>query len=238
MVYTQIMSPLSATEPSTSPLEAAWPGLGHASLARDAGAPRLVLEGLWGGSKAMAVAALLADAPAPALLLVPAVREIESFTRDLGSFLAALGGDPSRPIALFPPQPALWRGGRQRESEAERACLLWRLLQGEGLWVVTTPEGATTPLPSPASFRTAMLSVAPGESLPREPLLEHLIGTAGYERVESVTEVGQVSVRGQSSRKQGARSREQWRLQQTLILALSQQEKESGWHARSPRRAP
>ena len=176
-------------------LDAAWPALEEARRAREAGVRRLRLEGLWGAARALAVSALLGDLPAPVIFLVPSAREIEPFTQDLRSFLTALGGDPIRPISFQPPQRALWRGGRQRESEAERATILWRLLDGAGAWVVTTPEGATTPLPAPIAFLDAAIAVTPGQSLPRDTLVERLVA-AGYERVETVVEVGQVSVRG------------------------------------------
>ena len=189
------MSAIRETEISATAIEVAWPALREARLARDAGASRLVLEGLWGAGKALAVAALLGDAPAPAILLVPSMREVEPFTQDLRSFQAALGGDPFRPISFMPHQPVLWRGGRQREGEALQASMLWRLLQGERPWIVTTPEGATAPLPSPLTFRNAVAEVLPGKPLPRDALVEHLVGV-GYERVETVVEVGQVSVRG------------------------------------------
>ena len=189
------MSAIREAVLSATSLEVAWPALGEARLARDAGAPRLVLEGLWGAGKALAVSALLGDSPAPTIFLVPTTREIELFAQDLRSFYAALGGDPSRAIAFMPPQALLWRGGRQRESEAERASILWRLLRGGGAWVVTTPEGATAPLPSPAAFRAAVIDLSPGTPCPRDALVEQVVA-AGYERVETVVEIGQVSVRG------------------------------------------
>ncbi len=189
------MTAIREAELSAVPLEVAWPTLKEARLARDAGLPRLVFEGLWGAGKALAASALLGDQPGPAIFLVPSTREIEPFTRDLRSFSAVLGGDPSRPVAFMPPHAALWRGGHQRESEAERASILWRLLQGGGAWVVTTPEGATAPLPSPRAFRSAVIDLIVGKSFPRDALVEHLVA-AEYERVETVVEVGQVSVRG------------------------------------------
>ena len=190
-----IMTAIREAELSAVPLEVAWPALREARLARDAGLPRLVFEGLWGAGKALAVSALLGDGRAPAVFLVAAAREIEPFTRDLRSFHAALGGDPSQPVAFMPPHAALWRGGRERESEAERASILWRLLQGGGAWIVTTPEGAAAPLPSPRAFRSAVIDLIVGKPFPRDALVEQVVA-AGYERVETVVEVGQVSVRG------------------------------------------
>jgi transcription-repair coupling factor (superfamily II helicase) len=97
---------------------------------------------------------------------------------------------------VFPtPHQALWRGGVEREEDAERAALLGRLLRGEPLWLVTTPRGATGSLPPPDALRRQLLTIATGDVLDRDALTEHLAG-AGYERVASVSEVGQWSVRG------------------------------------------
>src|SRR5262249_14954753 len=60
---------------------------------------------------------------------------------------------------------------------------------------VATPAALDVALPAPAEFREATLRLTPGDRLDRELLIEAL-GTAGYERTETVVEVGQWSVRG------------------------------------------
>src|SRR5262249_25969482 len=61
--------------------------------------------------------------------------------------------------------------------------------------VVATPAALDVPLPSPTEFREATLRFTTGDSLDRELLVEAL-EKAGYERTDTVVEVGQWSVRG------------------------------------------
>jgi transcription-repair coupling factor (superfamily II helicase) len=78
---------------------------------------------------------------------------------------------------------------------AERAWACHGLLRGEPLTVVTTPAALTSPLAPPEEFRRLTFTVNVGAELDREGLLERL-EAAGYERVETVVEVGQWSLRG------------------------------------------
>src|SRR5882762_2258484 len=82
-----------------------------------------------------------------------------------------------------------------REAEAERAMIGRRLTAGEPTAVVVTPAALDTPLPAPGEFREGTLRLATKDSLDRELLLEAL-EKAGYERVDTVVEVGQWSARG------------------------------------------
>src|SRR5262249_52842283 len=62
-------------------------------------------------------------------------------------------------------------------------------------WARGPAGGRGAPLPRPAAFRGQVLTLAPGDAVDREALVEHL-QTAGYERVETVTAVGQWALRG------------------------------------------
>src|SRR5918993_309288 len=89
-------------------------------------------------------------------------------------------------VAEFPEEePRLWRGGQQREAEAERAVICRRLLAGEPLVVVATPASLAAPLPPPAEFRDKTVTLTAGDRLDRELLIEAL-ALGGYERVDSV----------------------------------------------------
>ncbi len=159
------------------------------------GEPCLVVDGLWGSSRALVVAALLREAERPGVVLVSGLSELHRGRQDLGFFEAALGGERRR-AAEFPPlQSGFWRGGHHREVEAERALACSRLLRGEPVALVTTPAALASPLLSPEQFRARTFWLATGDSLDREALLER-VDAAGYERVETVVEVGQWSVRG------------------------------------------
>src|SRR5262249_62417992 len=148
----------------------------------------LRVAGLTGSARALVVAALVQAHPPPPRLRVAPLADAHRWAQDL-KFFGARGVEfPER-------EPRLWRGGRQRESDAERAVVCRRLLAGDPLVVVATPAALDVPLPSPTEFREATLRFTTGDSLDRELLVEAL-EKAGYERTDTVVEVGQWSVRG------------------------------------------
>jgi transcription-repair coupling factor (superfamily II helicase) len=188
-------SPASPVSTATAPALTDWGDLARARAAVRAGAGRVVLEGLWGSAKALALTGIL-PADRPACIVVPAGLAVGRVLDDLRAFALLTGAKAPEAIAVFPtPHAALWRGGAEREEDAERAALLGRLLRGEPLWLVTTPRGVTGTLPPPDAVRGQLLTVAVADLLDREALLDHL-AAAGYERVTTVGEVGQWSVRG------------------------------------------
>jgi transcription-repair coupling factor (superfamily II helicase) len=173
----------------------AWGDLAQARAAL-AGAPsRIRLEGLWGSAASLALAALLPPGR-PAIVAVAdeptALRALD----DLRAFAGALGRKAPGEVVLLPvPHAALWRDAGAREEDAGRAGILGRLLRGEPLWVIVPARGLEAPLPLPGDFRRQVLTLGSGDRVDREALVEHLQG-AGYERVESVTGVGQWALRG------------------------------------------
>ena len=173
----------------------AWGDLARARAALAQGSGRIQLEGLWGAAASLALAALLPPGR-PAVVVVAdeptALRTLE----DLRAFTAALGRKAPGEVVLMPvPHAALWRDAGAREEDAGRAGILGRLLRGEPLWVVLPVRGLDETLPAPAAFRRQVLALSPGDAVDREALVEHL-QTAGYERVETVTGVGQWALRG------------------------------------------
>ncbi len=149
---------------------------------------RLRAGGLAGSARALVVAELLQSHPRPLLVVVASLADAHRFTQDLRFFGAAAFEFPER-------EPQLWKGGHHREAEAERALIVRRLTAGEPIAVVVTPAALDTPLPAPTDFREGTLRLATNDSLDRELLLEAL-EKAGYERVDTVVEVGQWSARG------------------------------------------
>src|SRR6185503_6783708 len=126
--------------------------------------------------------------PRAALVVVKGLADAHRWAQDLRFFGA--------PVAEFPEaEPRLWRGGHHREADAERAVICRRLLAGEPLLVVATPGALDLPLPLPRTFTDATLRLTAGDSLDRELLIE-AFERSGYERVETVVEVGQWSARG------------------------------------------
>jgi transcription-repair coupling factor (superfamily II helicase) len=166
----------------------AWPAFQTLAKGFAEGEDCLRAAGLTGAARALVVAELMRAHPRAVLVVVPTLAEVRQWGQDLRSFGAPGVEFPER-------EPRLWRGGRQRESDAERALVCRRLLAGEPLAVVVTPAGLEVPLIAPGEFGKATLRISAGDSLERELLLEAL-ESAGYERVETVVEVGQWSVRG------------------------------------------
>jgi transcription-repair coupling factor (superfamily II helicase) len=148
----------------------------------------LRVAGLAGPARPLVIAALLHAHPRPAVVLVRSLADAHRFTQDLKFFGAPVHEFPER-------EPRLWRGGHHREADAERAVIARRLAAGEPIVVVATPAGLDTTLPAPAEFAARTLRIGTGDRLERELLLE-AFETAGYERVDTVVEVGQWSVRG------------------------------------------
>jgi len=165
-----------------------WPEFQSLAKALAEGEDCLRIAGLAGSARAFVVAELLRTQGRAAVVVVPTLAEVRQWAQDLRFFGAPGVEFPER-------EPRLWRGGRQRESDAERALICRRLQAGEPLAVVVTPAGLDVTLPTPAEFAKATLRISVGDSLDRELLLEAL-ETAGYERVDTVVEVGQWSVRG------------------------------------------
>ena len=165
-----------------------WPPFEELAKAFAEGPPCLRVAGLTGAARALALAELLQGHPRPTLVLAASRLDAHHWSLDLRFFGAT--------AAEFPEQePRLWRGGRQREADAERALVCRRLAAGEPLAVVATPAALDVPLPAPAAFAADALRLGVGDSLDRELLVEAL-ERAGYERVDTVVEVGQWSVRG------------------------------------------
>ncbi|MBI3454792.1 MAG: transcription-repair coupling factor [Candidatus Rokubacteria bacterium] len=189
------MPRMSSVLTSSIPSLSGWGDLARAREALHRGADRIVLEGLWGSAKALALAGLL-PAERPACVIVPGGLAAIRTGDDLRAFAMLTGVKAPREVVVFPaPHTAFWRGGATREEEAERAALLERLMRGEPLWLVTTPRGVTGALPGPEAVRRQLLTIAVGDALDRDALMDHLTA-AGYERVDTVSEVGQWSARG------------------------------------------
>jgi transcription-repair coupling factor (superfamily II helicase) len=180
-----------------------WAALDEVLAALSRGVPCLRADGLWGSSRALSVAALLQSTGRPILVLTPGPSQRHQLARDTAFFLSTLSGGPAPEGATgegrvleFPSGTgASWRGNRHREPDAERALCCRRLLDGEAVAIVATPSGLSIPVPPPETFRRRTFTLTVGESSDREILLA-LLEAAGYERVETVLEVGQWSLRG------------------------------------------
>ncbi len=165
-----------------------WQAFGDLAKRFAEGDVCLRVGGLAGSARALAVAELLATHPRPVIVVVPKLADAHRVAQDLRFFGAPAVEFPER-------EPALWKGGHHREAEAERSLIVRQLAAGEPIAVVVTPAALDTPLPTPGEFREGTLRLATRDSLDRELLLEAL-DKAGYERADTVVEVGQWSARG------------------------------------------
>ena len=179
-----------------------WAAFDEVLAALSKGVPCLRADGLWGSSRALATAGLLQRSGRPILLLAPGPVQRHQAAQDTAFFLATLSGGPvdgpvgeGRVLEFPSGSGASWRGGRHREPDAERALCCRRLLDGDAVAIVATPSGLAIPVPPPESFKRRTFTLTVGEGSDREILLA-LLEAAGYERVETVLEVGQWSLRG------------------------------------------
>src|SRR3989449_7814495 len=148
----------------------------------------LHVAGLTGSARALAIAELLQAHPRPALVLVESVTDAHRWTQDLKFFGA--------PALEFPAgEPQLWRGGRQRETDAERAVICRRLAAGEPVVVVVTPEALDAEIVAPGDFASRTLRLAQGD--PPDPQLPlQALRPARYDPAAPLGRGGQWSPRG------------------------------------------
>ncbi|HEV8529807.1 MAG TPA: transcription-repair coupling factor [Methylomirabilota bacterium] len=171
-----------------------WAALGELSTALAQGVVRLEAQGLWGSSRALVVAALVRDTGRPLLYLSPGTAERHRAAEDVRFFRDTLDSS-SVPVLEFPPaEPSAWHG-RHRDHVAERALVCHALVTGGAAVVVTTPAALGAPILSPETFRARTFTLTVGATFERDRLLRAL-ETGGYERVDTVVEVGQWSLRG------------------------------------------
>src|SRR5439155_1349608 len=145
-----------------------WPAFHALAKTFAEGPVCLRIAGLTGAARALAVAELVQAHPRPAVVLVESVPDAHRWTQDLKFFGA--------PALEFPePEPRLWRGGRQREADAERAVICWRLAANEPVVVVVTPAALDAELAAPPEFAARTPRPAVGDSLDRVPVAAPLV---------------------------------------------------------------
>ncbi len=142
-------------------------------------------------ARALALAARAADG-SPTVAVVPHERDAEELIAGL-ELLA-----PEIPAALLPAEAAEAYLGRTPPlgATAAAATALLGLATG-GVRILAVPARLLPyPLPAPASLPARCPSLRPGQRLDPQAFA-HLLGDAGYRRVEVVEEAGDFAVRGQ-----------------------------------------
>jgi transcription-repair coupling factor (superfamily II helicase) len=149
----------------------------------------LRLGGLAGSSQAV-LAAWLADLePARPVVIVATT------PADAERWLADLAHLTELPTALYPQREALGEEEPHLEIAGERAETLEALLGGRLRILVTTARATAERTTLPGALAAHRFELTRGASLPPREVAERL-ETMGFERVATVTEVGQFSVRG------------------------------------------
>jgi transcription-repair coupling factor (superfamily II helicase) len=152
------------------------------------GAP-LTLAGTPGSSAAALVAWLAAQDQARTFAIVAATpADAEHWLSDLHLLCGAS-------VALYPQRESLGEDESHLEIAGERTETLAALLGGRVRLLVTTVRASLERTRVPDAIAQLRLDVGRGDTLPPGALAERLT-EMGYERVATVTEVGQFSVRG------------------------------------------
>ncbi|MFO0918869.1 MAG: CarD family transcriptional regulator, partial [Planctomycetaceae bacterium] len=148
------------------------------------------IDGTWGSSGALVVAALCHDAPGPIIVVLPNEKELDAFAADAVSF-----GVPTQ--VIFPawdrlPEEVssadpLW-GSRLRVVSAMEAETVPKL-------VVTTLPALMQPVPSRAVRSISAKTLALGQTLDLDEFVRWLVGQ-GFERVSTIGAPGEVSLHG------------------------------------------
>jgi transcription-repair coupling factor (superfamily II helicase) len=150
---------------------------------------RLAVGGLPGSSAAVMVAALAEEHPQRLFAVVaPTPADAERWLTDL-QFLRPEG------VALYPQREALGEEEPHYEIAGERIETIEALLQGRLRVLVTTARALAERTAVPAALEAYRLSLARGTRLAPRALADAL-DRMGYQRVATVTEVAEYSVRG------------------------------------------
>ncbi|MBX9628298.1 MAG: transcription-repair coupling factor [Gemmataceae bacterium] len=164
-----------------------WAGLRAALAAGQSG----TIDGAWGSSAALAVAALALDCPGTVLAVVPHVGDVSPWSEDLASFTK------SRP-AVFPAYetwPPPTHKGQLDPATSARLRLLQQLPLDPPKLVVAPMAAVLQPVPARDDLGKRGRKLAPGELIDPAELLDWLV-THGYKRVEAVEYPGEFARRG------------------------------------------
>jgi transcription-repair coupling factor (superfamily II helicase) len=178
------------TAPWLTPL-AAEPTLGEVRQ-RLLAAERVALAGAVGSARLLLP--LLAS-EAPLVVSVPRERDVEAAAADLRTFVAEAGR--SGLVLPFPsPGPSPFRGlPRHPEAALRRATALHAAARGRLTALVASPAGLLRPVLARRLFETRILTLAVGDEMTPEILLEAL-DEGGYTREDPVSAPGQQARRG------------------------------------------
>ncbi|MCW5982746.1 MAG: transcription-repair coupling factor [Bryobacteraceae bacterium] len=156
------------------------------------------MSGLTNTAKAIYLVLMWQFVGRPLIVIVDGSKQAETLRELIGAFFEVVVADPAtpRPVLI----PALDVLPHQRlsphpEIAEQRVTGMWRLAKGSASIAVTPVASALLRTDTPEAYRQLALTLASGEELPLELLVEHL-ESVGYQRREPVEMVGEYSVRG------------------------------------------
>lgn len=182
-------TPSSLAELTT--LIAASPGFAEVLSALHSGRSAAI-DGAWGSSCAITIAAIAAADPQRThLIILPTIRDAEEFVDELADL-------PNSGIMLFPAWESLPETIDAGDSVyAARVSVVRRLSQADRIptAIVTCLPALLQPVPTRASIQAATRTISVGDELPLAPLTDWLI-LRGFERVTAVELPGEFSIHG------------------------------------------
>jgi transcription-repair coupling factor (superfamily II helicase) len=155
---------------------------------------KVVMTGLSGSDRALAVDRMYRERPMPMLVVLPSAKDAETFLENLRFF----GGDAPVPALLFPPYnlSAFKSLAYHSETAARRIRALYLLVESSPPPVIVAPMAAVMQRLVPKSELVGYADLLQeGEEIDRENLVMRLIN-GGYNRSAIVEEPGDFCVRG------------------------------------------
>ena len=170
---------------------AASPGFAEVLTALHSGRSAAI-DGAWGSSCALSIAAIAAAAPTRThLIILPTIRDAEEFVDELTDL-------PNSGVMLFPAWESLPETIDAGDSVyAARVSAVRRLSQTDRLptAIVTCLPALLQPVPTRTSIKAATRTISVGDDLPLPELTDWLI-LRGFERVTAVELPGEFSIHG------------------------------------------
>ncbi|MBY0458676.1 MAG: transcription-repair coupling factor, partial [Gemmataceae bacterium] len=149
------------------------------------------VDGAWGSSAALATAALVLDAPATVLVVIPNAADVGPWVEDITTFLGARPAE----FDAWEAWPVTSNKGKLDPTTTSRLRLLQELQKASAPRVVVCCAAAVCqPVPERADLAARGRGLAVGEIVELGDLAEWLVQN-GYKRVEAVEYPGEFSRR-------------------------------------------
>ena len=147
------------------------------------------IDGAWGSACALSIATLAREAPAPVVVVLPRLSEVDDFAGDLAGFLG-------RQPLIFPAWETLPSEVNPHDAVfGSRLRILRSLGESERPVIVTAFPALLQPVPAREELDRATRKLTVGQELDPEELLRWLIDR-GFERVTALELPGECCIHG------------------------------------------